>query len=104
MQLTNDQKKQYKAIAHNLNPVVIIGENAISEGLMNELERALNDHELIKVKINVGEREDRQEIIEHLIENTGATLVQKIGKIAVLLRKNKKPNPKLSNLLRQQHS
>lgn len=71
---------------------------------MNELERALNDHELIKVKINVGEREDRQEIIEHLIESTGATLVQKIGKIAVLLRKNKKPNPKLSNLLRQQHN
>lgn len=102
MPLSNDLKKQYKAIAHNLNPIVIIGEKVISEGLLGELERALNDHELVKVKINVGEREDRKVIIDELIDKTGAILVQKIGKIAVLLRKAKKPNPKLSNLLRQQ--
>jgi RNA-binding protein len=104
MSLSNDQKKQYKAIGHNLNPIVIIGENAISEGLINELERALNDHELIKIKINVGERDDRQLIIDELIAKTGATLVQKIGKMAILLRKARQPNIKLSNLLRQRQA
>jgi len=100
MGLTAADKKQYRAIAHNLNPVIIVGDKGLSEGLQEELDRALNDHELIKVKIAVGDRDDRQTIIEELLRLSGAELIQTIGKIAVILRKNKKPNPKLSNLLR----
>ncbi len=101
MPLTAAQKKQYRAIAHNLKPVVIVSENGLSEGVVAELDRALTDHELIKVKIALTERQDRNELISELIEITKAELVQVIGKIAVILRRAKQPNPRLSNLLQQ---
>lgn len=78
----------------------MVGDKGLSEGLQQELERALDDHELIKIKIATGEREERKVMIEELCTATGAELVQSIGKIAVILRRAKKANPKLSNLLR----
>jgi len=100
MTLNAADKKQYRAIAHNLNPVIIVGDKGLSEGLMEELDRAIGDHELIKVKIAIGDRDERRKIIEELAYRTGAEIVQTIGKVAILLRKNPKPNPKLSNLIR----
>ena len=100
MTLSAADKKQYRAIAHNLNPVIIVGDKGLSETLMEELNRALSDHELIKVKVAIGDRDDRAQLIETLAKDSGAELVQTIGKIAILLRRNKKPNPKLSNLIR----
>ena len=78
----------------------MIGDKGLTEGLMIELNRALDDHELIKVKIAIGDREDRKKITEELTYKTGSELVQSIGKIIILLKKNPKPHPKLSNLLR----
>ncbi|MFE8070723.1 ribosome assembly RNA-binding protein YhbY [Marinobacteraceae bacterium S3BR75-40.1] len=101
MSLSSEQRRHFRALAHDLKPVVIVGDKGLSEGLAAELERALNDHELIKVKVASPDREDRRVIIDALCEETGAELVQTIGKIAVLLRRAKKPNPKLSNLVRQ---
>ncbi len=103
MSLSPEQRREYRAIAHHLKPVIIVGDKGLSEGLREELERALNDHELIKVKIASQDREVRQEVIAALCQNTGAQLVQTIGKIAVLLRRAPKPNPKLSNLQRLKH-
>ncbi|WP_097458942.1 ribosome assembly RNA-binding protein YhbY [Mangrovitalea sediminis] len=100
MSLSAEQRRQYRAIAHNLKPVVMVGEKGLSEGLKQELERALDDHELIKVKIASNDREERQEIVEEICTATGAELVQSIGKIAVILRRAAKPNRKLSNLIR----
>lgn len=100
MTLTAAQKKQYRAIAHDLNPVIIVGDKGLGEGLMQELNRALDDHELIKVKVAFNDRDDRANVIDDLCQKTQSTLVQTIGKIAVILRKADKPNPKLSNLLR----
>lgn len=100
MSLSAEQRREFRAIAHNLKPVVIIGDNGLSEGLQGELERALNDHELIKVKVANPDREARQAAIQAVCETSGAELVQTIGKIAVILRRAKQPNPKLSNLLR----
>ncbi|MGP9832506.1 ribosome assembly RNA-binding protein YhbY [Marinobacter sp. NSM] len=100
MSLSPEQRREYRAIAHNLKPVIIVGDKGLYEGLQDELERALNDHELIKIKVASTDREARQEAIQALCESSGAELVQTIGKIAVILRRAKKPNPKLSNLLR----
>lgn len=100
MTLSAAERKQYRAIAHNLKPVIIVGDKGLSEGLFEELNRALNDHELIKVKVAIGERDDRSAIIDEITKKTRSELVQTIGKIAVLLKKNSKPNPKLSNLIR----
>ncbi len=100
MTLSTADKKQYRTIAHNLNPVVIIGDKGLSENLLDELNRALHDHELIKVKIAIGDRDDRSAIIDALLDATKAELVQSIGKVVVLLKKNPKAKPKLSNLVR----
>ena len=102
MTLSQDQKKRFRSIAHHLKPVVMIAEKGISEGVLGELERALEDHELIKLRVNVLEREDKQLIITEVCAQTGAELVQTIGKVAVLYRPAKKQNPKLSNLVRFQ--
>ncbi len=102
MTLTQAQKKQFRAIAHHLKPVVTIAENGLTEGVLDELERALTDHELIKLKVNVQDREDKHTLVTAACEHTGCHLVQVIGKVAVLYRPAKKPNPKLSNLLRYQ--
>lgn len=102
MSLSPAQRREYRAIAHNLKPVVIIGDKGLTESLQQELDRALNDHELIKVKIATPDRDQRQELTEALCKGSGAQLVQSIGKIAVIMRRAAKPNPKLSNLQRTQ--
>lgn len=93
--LDKDQIKQMRTIGHNLKPVVMVGDNGFSEGVVNELKRALSDHELIKVKLNV---EDKKQAIIELCETTNAELVQAIGKVALIYLHNPKANPKLSNL------
>lgn len=99
MSLSANQRREYRAIAHNLKPVIIVGDKGFSEGLQQELDRALNDHELIKVKIATTDRDVRKDAVDELCRLTGAELVQSIGKIAVILRRAKQPNPKLSNLV-----
>lgn len=100
MSLSPEQRREYRAIAHNLNPVIIVGDKGLTENLLEELDRALSDHELIKIKVASQDRESRQEAVNALCESSGAEVVQTIGKIAVILRRAKQPNPKLSNLLR----
>lgn len=100
MALTQDQKKRFRKIGHHLKPVVTVSDSGLTEGVMNELERALEDHELIKVKCAVMDREDKYAIVEAICEETGAISAQIIGKMALLYRPAKKPNAKLSNLLR----
>ncbi|MCF7201762.1 YhbY family RNA-binding protein [Pseudomonas oligotrophica] len=102
MPLTNEQKKQYKAIGHQLKPVLIVAENGLSEGVLAELERALNDHELIKIQFRLAERDDRRALMDELCQAAGCELVQSIGKMALVYRRNPKPNKQLSNLHRYQ--
>ncbi len=98
--LTASAKKQLRSIGHKLNPVVMIGDKGYSEAVDLELERALNDHELIKVKVNIADPGERREVIEQMCAARKAELVQSIGKIALIYRAAKKPDPRLSNLLR----
>jgi RNA-binding protein len=100
MSLSQEQRKRYRTIGHDLNPLVTIAEKGLAETVLAEIDRALNDHELIKIKINVADRDQKTALIEQACEQTGATLIQSIGRVALLLRKAKKPNPKLSNLTR----
>ena len=102
MVLSQEQKKQFKSIGHHLKPVLTIADNGLSEGVMAELERALVDHELIKIQLRVAERDDRHALIEELCRSARCELVQSIGKVALVYRKNPKPNRHLSNVLRNQ--
>jgi RNA-binding protein len=98
--LSQSELKHLRAIGHKLNPIVTIAEKGLSEGVATELERALNDHELIKIKLAVSDREMKTVLIEEVCQAHNATAVQIIGKVALILRRAQKPNPKLSNLLR----
>ena len=100
MQLSQAKLKQLRAIGHRLKPVVIVSENGISEGTLQELNRALEDHELIKVKFAFEDRESKNQAIEHIIQESQAICVQKVGKMALLYRLAKQTNKKLSNLHR----
>ena len=100
MELTQAKKKHYRSIAHKLKPVVTIADKGVTEGVELELERALEDHELIKVKVNINDPAARKQLAAQLCDSHKATLVQQIGKMIVLVRAAKKPKPKLSNLLK----
>ena len=80
-------KKRLKAEAHTLKPVVMIGQAGLTGAVLAEIELALDNHELIKVKIRA-ERDERQKISEEIVLSTRAELVQSIGQIAVLYRQN----------------
>ena len=100
MSLTQEQKKQFKSIGHHLKPIVTIADNGLTENVLAELDRALNDHELIKIQLRLGEREDRKAIVDELCQKSSCILVQSIGKVALVYRKNAQPNKNLSNVLR----
>lgn len=85
--LSGKEKRALRARAHHLNPVVSVGAAGASEALLAELEQALTDHELVKVRIAADDRDDRRQLIETLCERTGAELVQRIGHTATIYRK-----------------
>ena len=77
-----------------------VSDRGLSDGIIAETERALMDHELIKVKVDALQKSDRLAITTALASQTQATVIQNIGKVAVLYRKNQRANPKLSNVSR----
>ncbi|MCC6374976.1 MAG: ribosome assembly RNA-binding protein YhbY [Moraxellaceae bacterium] len=100
MSLSIAEKKRFRQIGHQLNPVVLLGGQGLTETVMAEIERALEDHELIKVRIGGEDREARRAAIAEIAQTTNSQAVQIIGKLVLLYRAAKKPNPKLSNILR----
>lgn len=101
--LSIQERKRLRQIGHALNPVVMIGDKGLSESVVEELNRALNDHELIKVKVGGEDRTARAALITEISEVSDAEIVQTIGKIALLYKKAAKQNQKLSNLVRHAH-
>ena len=97
---TSKELRQLRALAHKLRPVVTVAGKGLSSTVLEELDRALKDHELIKVKVAVGDREQRESVIAEVCERSSAVLVQRIGTIATLLRTNPQADPKKSNLHR----
>lgn len=88
MKLSNKQKQFLKSKAHELKPVVLLGGNGLTEGVLAEIDSALNIHELIKVKVPSEDREMKNMIFEAIIRETGAIKVQSIGHILVLYRQS----------------
>lgn len=84
--LTTKQRQYLKGLAHHLSPVVMLGGNGLTEGVIAEIDNALNHHELIKVKIAGADREMKQLIIQAIVRETKAIEVQTIGHILVLFR------------------
>ncbi|MDH3713355.1 MAG: YhbY family RNA-binding protein [Gammaproteobacteria bacterium] len=91
---TNKQTRYLRSLAHALEPVIRIGQRGVTPALGDELEHALLAHELLKVKIEAGDRAVRDAMIERLCESSGAHLVQRIGNVAVMYRRNEQ-KPKI---------
>ena len=84
--LSTKQKQFLKGLAHHLSPVVMLGGNGLTEGVLAEIDNALNHHELIKVKIAGADRETKQLIIDAIVRETKSSNVQTIEHIFVLYR------------------
>lgn len=97
------ERKRLRQIGHALQPVVMIGTHGLTDNVVEETLRALNDHELIKVKVAGEDREQRTALIQQLVERTTAENVQQIGKIVLIYKKAAQQNPKLSNIVRFAH-
>lgn len=92
MTLTEKQLRFLRGRAHPLKPVIQVGLKALTPGVIAETQRALHDHELIKLRIQAADRDARDALLAELVTATQATLVTRIGHVAVLF----KPNDKLT--------
>ncbi len=84
--LSNKQKQTLKAQAHGLKPIIMIGDKGITEGLIAETNSSLEHHELLKVKVAHHDKALRQQLIEALCQKTESTLINTMGKIAIIYR------------------
>ena len=99
MSLTQSQRRHLKGLAHHLKPVVMIGQHGLTENVFNEIEIALDAHELIKVRVSGADRDDRKVMLETISSRCSAELVQSIGHVAVLFRRNsEKPKIELKGI------
>jgi len=88
MTLSNKQKQYLKGLAHTIKPVVQLGNNGLTEGVLAEIDGAIKHHELIKIKIPTDDKEEKALIIEAIIRETGATKLQSIGHVLVLFKQS----------------
>ena len=93
MDLNEHQKKFLRGLGHQLKPLIIVGDAGLSDSLLAEFESTLAHHELIKVRVRVGDRDARDEIIEKLCAESSAQLIQRIGNVALLFRQNLRKKP-----------
>lgn len=91
--LSRSQTRYLRGLAHNLKPVVTVGNNGLTEAVAAELEIALSAHELVKLKLR-GERDERNAWIDEMLRRTGAVEVQRIGQTCCLYR----PHPRKPQL------
>jgi RNA-binding protein len=84
--LTSRERARLKARAHHLTPIARVGQAGLSDAFIAEVDRALKDHELIKVQIDRSDRDERQAAADEICTRTDATSVQRVGKVLVLWR------------------
>ncbi|MFC4851591.1 ribosome assembly RNA-binding protein YhbY [Vogesella sp. GCM10023246] len=90
IELTTVQRQYLKGLAHSLSPVVMIGNNGLTESVIREIAINLDAHELIKVRVQGDDRDARVAMYEQISDELGAGQVQHIGKLLVLYRPSDK--------------
>lgn len=86
MQLNSKQIAHLRGLAHSLSPVVMIGNNGLTEAVLKEIDVSLNAHELIKVQVAGDDRELRKSLLTEIADKTQAIVVHHIGKQLVFYR------------------
>ncbi|UGB39431.1 ribosome assembly RNA-binding protein YhbY [Frateuria soli] len=95
MPISPSQRRYLRSLAHDLHPVILLGAKGATPAVVKELDLALSHHELVKVKLSGGDKEEREAQIGYLTEGTGAESVQQIGHTFTLFRRNE-DEPKLA--------
>jgi RNA-binding protein len=91
MTLTGTQKKSFRGVAHNLNPIVMIGNKGLTDAVMNEVELALDQHELIKIKLPGNDKAEKVALLAQITSRSNSEPVQIIGRIGVVYRASDEP-------------
>ncbi|MDP2829892.1 MAG: YhbY family RNA-binding protein [Sulfuricellaceae bacterium] len=91
LNLTPGQRRFLRAQAHTLNPVVMIGDAGLSASVMKEIGASLKSHELIKIKIAGGDREQREAMLNEICTTLDAAPIQHIGKTLIVYKTAEKP-------------
>lgn len=92
----NDKQKRYlRGLAHPLKPVVMIGNKGLTETVLAEIENALEQHELIKVRVTGQEKAERTEMLNEIATKTSSNLIMIIGHIGGLYRPAQEPSIQL---------
>jgi RNA-binding protein len=86
MKLSNKQKQFLKGLAHPMKPLVQLGSNGLTEGVVAEIDNALNHHELIKVKVPTDDREEKALIMDAIVRETQSEKLQVIGHTLIIYR------------------
>ena len=89
MALSEKQKKHLRRLAHPMSPIVMLGNAGLTDGVVTALERALSDHELVKVAARVGDRDARNAALASLAARTTSEVVQRVGNVGVFYRRRK---------------
>ena len=90
--ISNNKRKELKKRAYALKPIIMIGQNGLTNAVINEIDIALNAHELIKVRAKGSDKDERNEYCLKIKEKLNADIIQRIGFITVLYR----PAPEVS--------
>lgn len=98
MSLNNEKKKRFRNIGHDLKPTVTVAGKGLTESVIKEIKRCLEDHELVKVKIAITDRDARKAVVQDMSKRTKSELVQEIGKVALIYRPSNKKDIKTSNV------
>lgn len=85
IELTSKQRKIFEKQAHNLDPIVLIGQGGITDNTILQVSNALKTHEFIKVKFNEY-KDDKNEISKLIEEKTDSTLIRIIGNVAIFYK------------------
>ncbi|MGQ0429199.1 MAG: YhbY family RNA-binding protein [Gammaproteobacteria bacterium] len=88
MALTERQRKFLRGLGHGLHPLVLVGQKGVTPGVVAELARALDDHELVKVRARVGDRAARAAALAQLAAATASELALEIGNVGLFYKKN----------------
>ena len=95
LQLSADQCRHLRSLAHHLNPVVMIGSNGLTGSVMREIAVNLDAHELIKIRVLGDDREARVQYMEQICTELGACPVQHLGKLLLIFRPSNTDKPKI---------
>ena len=97
-ELTGAQRKYLRGMAHYLKPVVQMGKNGLTDTVVESIDKALSDHELIKVRIAVSPDGGKREVADEIAERTHSTWVGLVGFVAILYRQQEDPEKQTIDL------